>query len=85
MFLSYSDPQLDFLLERDLILSFDNITRRRCFDVQIISDDDENDEYFEIRVILIQFFPGIQIDNAREIARITIIAMTPPRKTNLMI
>ena len=73
------------MLERDLTLTFDSTSRRRCFDVSIIADQDdtEPEEFFGIVLSLIQFFPGLSIDPARDTALITILPVaTSPRKSN---
>ena len=79
-----SEPQSDFFLERDLTLSFDNSSRRQCFDVEIIADQDdgEGEEFFSIVISLIQFLPGVSIDFLRDTAVVTILqnVTTPPCK-----
>ena len=84
----FSESQLDFVLERDLTLTFDNTSRRQCFDVRIIADqdDDESEEFFSLVLSLIQFFPGLSIDLTRDTALITILPnITPPRKLHIAI
>ena len=77
----YSAPQLDFILESGLTLSFDAMTRRQCFDVVIVADgEQEEEEIFSVALSLIQFLPGLSVDPARSTARITIVPITPERE-----
>ena len=69
----YSDPQLDFILEPDLTLSFDALTRRCCFDVVIVADGEQDEEFFRLALSLIQFLPDLSVDAARGTAFITIV------------
>ena len=74
--LFYSAPQLDFILESDLTLSFDALTRRQCFDVLIVADSEQDEEFFSVALSLIQFLPGLSVDPGRGTARITILPIT---------
>ena len=74
--LFYSAPQLDFILESDLTLSFDAMTRRQCFDVVIVADNEQDEEFFSVALSLIQFLPGLSVDPARGTAHITIVPNT---------
>ena len=71
-----SDPQLDFILESDLTLSFNALTRRRCFDVVIVDDSEQEEEFFSVALSLIHFLPGLLVDPARRTAFITIVPTT---------
>lgn len=84
-FFYFSESQLDFILERDLTLTFDNTSRRQCFDVGIVVDQDDNEpeEFFSLVLSLTQFFPGLSINSTRDTAFIIILPSTPPtRKSN---
>lgn len=69
-------PQLDFILKSDLILSFDASTKRQCFDVVIVADNEQDEEFFIVALSLIQFLPGLSVDPARGTAHITIVPIT---------
>ena len=75
IFPTFSESQLDFIVERDLTLTFDTTSRRQCFDVRIIADqnDNEPEEFFSLVLSLIQFFPGLSIDPERDTALVTIL------------
>lgn len=46
----------------------------------IVADNEEDEEFFDLGLSLIQFLPGLSVDPTRESARVTIFLPTTERK-----